>query len=353
MNTRFWNLFVIDFYKSKTQRSQTNYNTKGSKEYMPEKNILEIARRTLKMEADSIVQMAKLLDKEFVKAVELILDAKGRVVVTGIGKSAVIAQKIVSTLNSTGTPSMFMHAADAVHGDLGMIQKNDVVICISKSGNTAEIKVLAPLLKHGGNKLIAMVGDLNSDLAKHADIILNTSVEQEACPNNLAPTTSTTAQLAMGDALAVCLLESRKFTKEDFAKYHPGGALGKRLYLKCGDLAAMHEKPSVGPDTSIKDTISAITKSRVGAVAVLQKNKLEGMITDGDIRRMLEKYSDIGKLKARDIMNKNPKTVDADDLAVSAAEMMRNLKISQVIVIKAAKYDGMLHIHDLNREGII
>jgi arabinose-5-phosphate isomerase len=319
---------------------------------MSKKNILAIAKKTLIMEAESITRMAGSLDKDFVKAVNLILEGKGRVVITGIGKSAVIAQKIVSTLNSTGTPSIFMHAADAVHGDLGMIRKNDIVICISKSGNTPEIKVLAPLLKLGGNKLIAMVGNLDSDLARHADIILNTTVEQEACPNNLAPTTSTTAQLAMGDALAVCLLESRNFTKEDFARFHPGGALGKKLYLKCGDLASLHEKPSVDPGTSIKEVINSITKSRMGAVAVLQKDKLVGVITDGDIRRMLEKYPDISKLKAKDIMNSNPRMMQADDMAFTAAEQMRELKISQLIVMNGKKYMGMLHIHDLNREGI-
>lgn len=319
---------------------------------MPKKNILQIARRTIALEAESVAGLSALLTRDFEKAVELILKSKGRVVITGIGKSAIIAQKIVATMNSTGTPSLFMHAADAIHGDLGMIQNHDVVICISKSGNTPEIKALAPLLKHSGNILIALVGDITSDLARHADLILNTTVAKEACPNNLAPTNSTTAQLVMGDALAVCLLESRNFSKEDFARYHPGGALGKRLYLTCGDMASEHGKPSVTPDAPVKDIILQITRSRVGAVAVLDKNKLKGVITDGDIRRMLEKFSDISGLCASDIMNKNPKTIDASALAAEAAAQIRELKISQLIVTRNKTYAGMIHIHDLNKEGI-
>ena len=336
----------------KEHRNSPENSTFNHRRPMPKKNILQIARRTIAMEAESVQNLSSLLTSDFVKAVDLILKSKGRVVITGIGKSAIIAQKIVATLNSTGTPSLYMHAADAIHGDLGMIQKDDVVLCISKSGNTPEIKALAPLLKHSGNTLIALVGDINSELARHADLILNTTVAKEACPNNLAPTNSTTAQLVMGDALAVCLLESRNFTKEDFARYHPGGALGKRLYLTCADMVSAHGKPSVAPNASIKDVILHITRSRVGAVAVLDKNKLKGVITDGDIRRMLEKYSDIGALTACDIMNTSPKTIDASALAVEAAAQIRELKISQLIVTRSNAYMGMIHIHDLNKEGI-
>ena len=315
--------------------------------------ILEIAQKTLRMEADGLTRLATQLNEDFATVVQKILLLKGRVVVTGIGKSAIIAQKIVSTLNSTGTPSLFMHAADAIHGDLGMIQVNDLVICISKSGNTPEIKVLTPLLKLSGNTLVGMVGDIHSFLAKHADLILDTTVEMEACPNNLAPTTSTTAQLAMGDALAVCLLESREFTSADFAKYHPGGSLGKRLYLKVGDLSIHNEKPQVSPETPVREVIIEITKNRLGAVAVINNGLIAGIITDGDIRRMMENHSSIERLTAEDIMARSPKFIDKDELAVHALEILKSNNISQLLVSTDNKYSGFVHIHDLLKEGII
>ncbi|MDF3076273.1 MAG: KpsF/GutQ family sugar-phosphate isomerase [Sphingobacteriaceae bacterium] len=282
-----------------------------------------------------------------------ILHLKGRVIVTGVGKSAIIAQKIVATFNSTGTPSIYMHAGDAIHGDLGIIQKDDLVICISKSGNTAEIKVLVPLLKQAGNKLVGMVGNLDSYLARQANLILDTTVETEACPHNLAPTTSTTAQLAMGDALAVCLLECREFTSDDFAKYHPGGSLGKRLYLKVSELALQNEKPQVLPDALVREVIVEITNKRLGAVAVVEDNVIEGVITDGDIRRMMEKHQSIEGLKAADIMGKSPLKINKDELAVNALELMRSNNITQLLVTDGSSYFGIVHLHDLLKEGII
>lgn len=317
------------------------------------KEILEIAQKTLRIEADGISRLSTQLNEDFSTVVHRILYLNGRVIVTGIGKSAIIAQKIVATLNSTGTPSIFMHAADAIHGDLGMIQGNDLIICISKSGNTPEIKVLVPLLKLSGNTLVGMVGDLNSFLAKQAHLVLDTTIEVEACPHNLAPTTSTTAQLAMGDALAVCLLESREFTSADFAKFHPGGALGKRLYLKVGDLSNQNEKPQVSPLTPIRQVLIEITKSRLGAVAVVENDQISGIITDGDIRRMMETHSTIENLRAEDIMGKSPKHIDQDELAVKALEMMRANNISQLLVSSNNKYLGIVHLHDLLKEGII
>lgn len=284
---------------------------------------------------------------------QAILKSKGRVVITGIGKSAAIAQKIVGTLNSTGTPSIFMHAADAVHGDLGIIQESDVVICISKSGNTPEIKVLVPLLKRGGNVLIALVGNTSSFLAEHADFVLDATVDREACPNDLAPTSSTTAQLVLGDALAVCLLKARSFGPEDFAKFHPGGALGKKLYLTLGDLVSSQQKPVVSLKTTVKDTIDIITRNRLGAAAVIDMDRICGIITDGDIRRMLKKYDNIAALKAEDIMGPNPITMDEHTLAIEAASLMTQKKISQIIVTQNGGFAGMVHIHDLNREGIL
>ncbi len=315
--------------------------------------ILEIAKKTLQIEADGIMRLSTQLNEDFPEIVHQILYLNARVIVTGIGKSAIIAQKIVATFNSTGTPAIFMHAADAIHGDLGMIQSNDLIICISKSGNTPEIKVLVPLLKQSDNKLVAMVGDTNSYLATQSDWVLDTSVEIEACPNNLAPTTSTTAQLAMGDALAVCLLECREFTSEDFAKYHPGGSLGKRLYLKVGDLAAQNEKPEVSSNASVKDVIIEITKNRLGAVAVVDGGKLSGIITDGDIRRMLEKNNSIDGLKAKDIMSTSPKYIDKDELAVNALDVLRKNNITQILVGSRTKFEGFIHLHDLLKEGII
>lgn len=316
-------------------------------------SIISNAIEAIDIEIKALAELTKRIDKDFVAVVELILLSKGRVVITGIGKSATIAQKIVATLNSTGTPSIFMHAADAIHGDLGIIQNDDIVICISKSGNTPEIKALIPLLRQGNNKLVALVGNIHSYLAKGADYILDVTIEKEACPNDLAPTTSTTAQLVMGDALAVCLLKERSFTKEDFARYHPGGALGKRLYLTLGDIAANNEKPTVKKENSIKEAILSITKNRLGATVVIENNLVVGIVTDGDIRRMLEKHDNIAGLTVLDIMGSNPCVMDDSTLAADAANVMADRKISQVIVVNNQAYAGMVHIHDLNREGII
>lgn len=317
------------------------------------KSVIDSAIATLKLESEAILRLIDYLDNGFVATVNTILGSNGRVIVTGIGKSAIIAQKIVATFNSTGTPAVFMHAADAVHGDLGMIQKDDVVLCLSKSGNTPEIKLLAPLLKLSGNKLIAMLGNIESDLAKQADLILNTSVEKEACPHNLAPTTSTTAQLAMGDALAICLLQARKFQSSDFAKYHPGGALGKRLYLKAGDLAARNEKPSIPANAPVKDIIIEISKNRLGAVVVTDKDCILGIITDGDIRRMLEKHTNLENITAADLMSTNPKRIDSEELALLALEIIKQNNITQLLVTKEDKYFGIVHLHDLLQEGIV
>lgn len=317
------------------------------------KEILEIAQRTISLETEALKQLLNQLNPDFEKLVKKILTLKGRVIVTGIGKSAIIAQKLVATFNSTGTPAIFMHAADAVHGDLGIIQKDDLVLCLSKSGNTAEIKVLIPLLKQGKNPVACIVGEKESYLAQQSDFILDASVSKEACPNNLAPTTSTTAQLVLGDALAICLLECRDFTKEDFAKYHPGGALGKKLYLKVSDLSKLNEKPELTIDASIKDAILEITKKRLGVVAIVENLELRGVITDGDLRRMMEKHQSFENLKAVDIMNPQPKTIDENEMAVVALNKMKQFNITQLIVTKNNKYDGVLHLHDLLREGII
>ncbi len=321
---------------------------------LTDKKIIEAAQRTFTIEADAIRKLSKYLNADFIITVKKIFSTKGRVVVTGIGKSAIIAQKIVATFNSTGTPALYMHAADAIHGDLGMIQKDDVIICISKSGESAEIKVLIPLLKHSKNYIIGMVGNEKSFLAKHADAILNTTIEQEACSNNLAPTTSTTAQMAMGDALAVCLQELRGFSSKDFARVHPGGALGKKLYLKVEDLSAQHTKPVVVESDSINKVIMAMTGGRLGATAVLdKKGKLKGIITDGDLRRMIEKNPDYNKLTAAEVMSKNPKTIQMDELAVNALQLMRESNITQIIVMNKLKYEGIMHVHDLLREGLL
>jgi arabinose-5-phosphate isomerase len=307
----------------------------------------------MRLESEAILGLIDYIDDDFVATVNTILSSTGRVIVTGIGKSAIIAQKIVATFNSTGTPAVFMHAADAVHGDLGMIQKDDVVLCLSKSGNTPEIKLLAPLLKLSGNKLVAMLGNTKSDLAQQADLILNTTVDKEACPHNLAPTTSTTAQLAMGDALAICLLQARNFQSTDFAKYHPGGSLGKRLYLKAGDIAAKNEKPSISPNAPVKDIIIEISKNRLGAVVVTEGDKIKGVITDGDIRRMLEKHTNLENIKASDLMNTNPKKIDSEELALLALEIIKKNNITQILVTKSDRYFGLVHLHDLLQEGIV
>lgn len=315
--------------------------------------ILESVRRTLKAESAAILKLSQLLNNDFENIVSALLGLKGRIIVTGIGKSAIIAQKIVATFNSTGTPAIFMHAADAIHGDLGIIQEDDAVLCISKSGNTPEIKVLVPLLKRGGNLLIAMVGQTGSFLAREADHLIDTTVDQEACPHNLAPTTSTTAQLAMGDALAICLLEQRNFGPGDFARYHPGGSLGKKLYLKVGDIAGNNEQPSVDVSGSIREVILEISSKRLGVTAVMDQGKLAGIITDGDLRRMMEKTADFSGLSARDIMNAHPKTIDWDEMAVNAVEIIEKHSISALLVTRNGDYAGVVHFHDLIKEGII
>jgi len=315
--------------------------------------ILDLAKKTILEEARSIQNLAGHLDEDFAKTVHSIIESKGRVIVSGIGKSAIIANKIVATLNSTGTPAIFMHAGDAIHGDLGTIQENDMVICISKSGNTPEIKMLVPLIKRGKNKLVAMTGKADSFLAKQADFVLNTFVEKEACPNNLAPTTSTTAQMVIGDALAICLLDLRGFNSDDFAKYHPGGALGKRLYLRVADIAENNQKPMVGHDADIRKVIVEISKKMLGATAVLKEGEIVGIITDGDIRRMLNKYDSINGLQAKDIMTSNPKTVSSEVLAVKALKIMQEKGISQLLAIDGENYSGVVHLHNLINEGIL
>ncbi|HBK72497.1 MAG TPA: D-arabinose 5-phosphate isomerase [Flavobacteriaceae bacterium] len=317
------------------------------------KNILEIAKQTITIESKAIANLINFLDKNFENAINFILKSKGRVIVTGIGKSANIASKIVATLNSTGTPSIFMHAADAIHGDLGIVQKDDVVICISKSGNTPEIKVLVSLIKDSKNKIIAITGNIKSFLAEQADFILNTTVAQEACPNNLAPTTSTTAQLVMGDALAVCLLEMRDFGSKDFAKYHPGGTLGKRLFLRVNNLILNNAAPKVKPSDAISDVIIEISEKRLGATAVVENNKIIGIITDGDIRRMLKNNFNFMSLTAKDIMGQNPKTINSDTMAVKALSIMESNNITQLLVSDNDTYKGIVHLHDLLKEGII
>ncbi|MCD6063299.1 MAG: KpsF/GutQ family sugar-phosphate isomerase [Flavipsychrobacter sp.] len=316
--------------------------------------VLQQALDTIEMEATSVAQLKSFINDDFLKAIETIHVSRGRVIVTGIGKSAVIAQKIVATFNSTGTPSIFMHAADAIHGDLGMIQPDDTVIIISKSGESPEIKVLVPFIKNFGNPVIAICGNDQSYLAKHANFFVNTTVEKEACPNNLAPTTSTTAQLVMGDAMAVCLLSLKGFSAQDFARFHPGGALGKRLYLRVSDLSKTNQKPEVKSNSSVRDAIYEISSKRLGAVVVTEADgSIAGIITDGDIRRMLEKNGNPADLAAADILTRGPKTIDETELAVSALEMMRENDITQLIVTHNGKYTGMLHLHDLIREGLI
>jgi arabinose-5-phosphate isomerase len=317
-------------------------------------SIRQTALHTIALEAQSVAGLSAFIDDLFVQAVETIHHSKGRLVLSGIGKSAIVAQKIVSTLNSTGTPSLFMHAADAIHGDLGMIQQDDIVLIISKSGESPEIKVLVPLVKNFGNTLIAMVGNTDSYLVQKSDFVLNTSVSQEACPNNLAPTSSTTAQMVMGDVLAVCLMHLNGFSGEDFAKFHPGGNLGKRLYLRVADLYTANGKPSVLPDALLKEVIVEITQKRLGVTAVVDNSgKLVGIITDGDLRRMLERTENIRTVTAKDILSLSPKTIAPSLLAVEALDILRNNDISQLIVAEDGKYLGILHIHDLVREGIV
>jgi arabinose-5-phosphate isomerase len=316
-------------------------------------NILAIAKKTILSESEAITKLIDFLDENFFEAVQRIYETKGRLIVTGIGKSAIIAQKMVATFNSTGTPSMFLHAAEAIHGDLGMIQNDDIIICISKSGNSPEIKVLVPLLKRFGNTLIAITGNTTSFLAKGSDFVLNTTVDTEACPINLAPTNSTTAQLVMGDALAVCLMEMRDFKPEDFAVYHPGGALGKKLLLRVKDMIEHSLKPAVTPDTSVKKVIFEISEKRLGVTAVIENDKIVGIITDGDIRRMLNDVDTIADLTAKDIMSRNPKLVSSETMAVDALNILEDFSITQLIVSDNGEYKGVLHLHDILKEGIV
>lgn len=321
---------------------------------MHKPDIISLAKQTISQEAEAIAGLVLFIDEDFKQTVDLIINCKGRLVISGIGKSAIIAQKIVATLNSTGTPSLFMHAADAIHGDMGMIQQEDVVMVVSKSGDSPEIKILVPIVKNFGNKLIAMVGQIESYLAKQSDLILNTTVSKEACPNNLAPTSSTTAQMVMGDAIAICLMHARGFSADEFARFHPGGTLGKKLYLKVSDLSLHNEKPQVNELSSLKDVIVEITKKRLGATVVLNNEmNIAGIITDGDLRRMLEKNILLETVTAKDIMSLNPKIISQNELAVNALEVMRKNNISQLLVVDNKGYAGIIHLHDLVREGII
>ncbi|MCS6990461.1 MAG: KpsF/GutQ family sugar-phosphate isomerase [Chitinophagales bacterium] len=321
---------------------------------LDDKDILHTARQTLDAEAAAVAGLKRQINVTFVTVVRMIYECRGRLVVTGIGKSALIAQKIVATLNSTGTPALFLHAADAIHGDLGSVQPEDLLLCISNSGESPEIRVLVPLVRHNGNKVIAMVGNTNSFLARHADYILPVTVAREACPNNLVPTASTAAQMALGDALAMSLVKLRGFTAADFARIHPGGALGKRLYLRVRDLYPRHPAPAVRLDASIKDVILTITSGRLGATAVLTaRDRLAGIITDGDLRRLMENHPNFDGLLARNVMTRNPKTIDENELAVRALELMRQHKITQLIVTSRGRYVGMVHVHDLLHEGLV
>ena len=319
---------------------------------MEKTNIIEFGKEVIKLQSESIRNLVELVDENFETAINLILDSKGRVVVTGIGKSAIIANKIVATLNSTGTPSIFMHAADAIHGDLGIIKKDDVIICISKSGNTPEIMDLVPFLKMTKNPLIAITGDINSSLAKNSSVVLNSHVDIEICPNNLAPTNSTTAQLVIGDAIAATLVKIKGFTSNDFAKFHPGGSLGKKLYLKVNDLIDSAIKPMVSTDDDIKDVIIEISNKMLGITPVFSKDTIVGVITDGDLRRTLLNNHEISKLKAKDIMSTNPQVIDSETLASEALEKMKKNKISQLIVTNNNSYFGVIHIQSLIKEGI-
>ncbi len=314
---------------------------------------MAIAKKTIVTESKAITKLLDFINADFVKSVEKIYESKGRLIVTGIGKSAIIAQKIVATMNSTGTPSMFLHASEAIHGDLGMVQPQDIIICISKSGNSPEIKVLVPIIQRFGNTLIAMTGNMTSFLAKGATYVLNTTVEEEACPLNLAPTSSTTSQLVMGDAVAVCLMELRDFRSEDFAKYHPGGALGKKLLLQVKDMLENSLKPMVTPETSVKQAIFEISEKRLGVTAVVENGKVIGIITDGDIRRMLNEQDSITGLTAKDIMTKNPKYVKATDMVVDALNILEDNSITQLVVLDGEDYKGILHLHDILKEGIV
>ena len=345
-------VFYINLQHIKIQISfiHTNFNHSV---LITKENILASAKKTILSESKSIAKLTDFLDENFIEATQEIYNSKGRLVVTGIGKSAIIAQKMVASFNSTGTPSLFLHASEAIHGDLGMIQNEDVIICISKSGNSPEIKVLVPLLKRFGNTLIAITGNMTSFLAKGSDFVLNTTVDSESCPNNLAPTNSTTAQLVMGDALVVCLMEMRDFKPEDFAIYHPGGALGKKLLLRVKDMLEHSLKPMVAPEASIKKVIFEISEKRLGVTAVVENDKAIGIITDGDIRRMLNDRDTFADVTAKDIMTKNPKTIASDAMVVEALNIMEDFSITQLVVADQTEYKGILHLHDILKEGII
>ncbi|WP_395050121.1 SIS domain-containing protein [Flavobacterium sp.] len=316
-------------------------------------NILILAKKTILSESESIAKLIDFIDINFAEATQILFNSKGRLIVTGIGKSAIIAQKMVATFNSTGTPSLFLHASEAIHGDLGMVQPDDVVICISKSGNSPEIKILIPILKRFGNKLIAITGNITSFLAKESHYILNTTVDAESCPLNLAPTNSTTAQLVMGDALAVCLMELRNFTPEDFAKYHPGGSLGKKLLLRVSNMLDETHKPSVTPNSSIKEVIFEISAKRLGVTAVIENEKVLGIITDGDIRRMLNENDSFTHLTAKDIMTKNPKMIQSTTMVAEALNILEDFSITQLVVVDNGEYKGVIHLHDILKEGIV
>lgn len=316
-------------------------------------NILILAKNTILSESESIAKLIDFIDVNFAEATQIVFNSKGRLIVTGIGKSAIIAQKMVATFNSTGTPSLFLHATEAIHGDLGMVQPDDVVLCISKSGNSPEIKALVPLIKNFGNQLIGMTGNTTSFLAKESKYVLNTTVDAEACPNNLAPTNSTTAQLVMGDALAICLMHLRNFTSADFAKYHPGGALGKRLLLRVKDMLENSLKPTVTPDAPIKKVIFEISEKRLGVTAVVENEKVIGIVTDGDLRRMLNENDTFTHLTAKDIMTKKPKMIQSNTMVVDALNILEDFSITQLIVVEDDQYIGVLHLHDILKEGII
>ena len=345
-------VFCLNLHLIKIQLSfiHTNFNYSV---LITKENILATAKKTILSESEAITKLATYLDENFSKAVQSIFESKGRLIVTGIGKSAIIAQKMVATFNSTGTPSLFLHASEAIHGDLGMVQKEDVIICISKSGNSPEIKVLVPLLTRFGNTLIGMTGNMTSFLAKGSTYVLNTTVDAEACPINLAPTNSTTAQLVMGDALAVCLMELRDFKAEDFAVYHPGGALGKKLLLRVKNMIEHSLKPMVSPEDSVKKAIFEISEKRLGVTAVIENNIVIGIITDGDVRRMLNDRDSIADLTAREIMTKNPKMVTSETMAVEALNILEDFSITQLIVTDNGEYKGVLHLHDILKEGIV
>ena len=316
-------------------------------------NILILAKKTILSESESIAKLIDFIDINFAEATQILFNSKGRLIVTGIGKSAIIAQKMVATFNSTGTPSLFLHASEAIHGDLGMVQPDDIVICLSKSGNSPEIKILIPILKRFGNKLIAITGNVTSFLAKESNYVLNTTVDAESCPLNLAPTNSTTAQLVMGDALAICLMNLRNFSHEDFAKYHPGGSLGKKLLLRVKDMLDEAHKPSVTPDSSIKEVIFEISAKRLGVTAVIENEKVIGIITDGDIRRMLNENDTFIYLTAKDIMTKKPKMIQSTTMVAEALNILEDFSITQLVVVDDEEYKGVIHLHDILKEGIV